>query len=64
MAYALCISSLYNPHIFLEIEKFIDWLKSYVFTDGYWGHIRYEENNLPTPIYDGRFLDLEEMDLL
>lgn len=38
-----------------EIDEFIDFIKPYVDTDGFWGHKRYEEFDDPTLIYDGVF---------
>ena len=34
-----------------EIEKFIDWIKPYVETKGFWGFSRYEEEDTPTLIF-------------
>lgn len=39
-----------------EIEKFLDWLKPYIETDGFLGYTRYEEDDHPTLIYkDNRY---------
>lgn len=41
-----------------EIEHFINWITPYVDTDGYWGHLRYEEAMLPTIIVNGKLYNI------
>jgi hypothetical protein len=36
-----------------EIEKFINWIQDYVFTDGFWGYKIYEKNGIPDVIFNG-----------
>ena len=34
-----------------EIQKFIDWIQPYMYTDGFFGYMRYEEASEPTCLY-------------
>ena len=34
-----------------EIEHFLDWLAPHIYTDGFLGYYRYEEEDMPTLIF-------------